>query len=135
MTVKDQHNSLRTLLHEWSKKVKLRDGYKCKKCGYDKDVRFLHAHHLKEKSQYPDLMFDINNGICVCIYCHGKLYHKSFIKLVLHKPSSVTKKEFHTFLLWQKENNNAKTKVREESSSSKYKVLTKKKKAKTNYKR
>lgn len=136
MTVKDQHNSLRTLLHEWSKKVKTRDGYKCKRCGYDKDKRFLHAHHLKEKSQYPELMFDVSNGVCVCIYCHGKLYHKAFVRFVIAKPKSVTIKEFHSFLLWQKENNvNAKTKTREESASSKYKVSTKKKKTKTNYKR
>lgn len=61
---------LRTL-KEWSAAVKARDG-KCMCCGA---TTALVAHHVKPKSQYPELKFDLNNGQTLCVDCH-KEHHK-----------------------------------------------------------
>jgi len=99
-------------LLSWGRKVKERDGFKCQSCGYDKDRRFLHAHHIKQKSKYPNLALNINNGITLCIYCHA-LQHPTFISFVFRKPKKVTKKELIEFLTFHKRNNTyGKTKTR-----------------------
>jgi hypothetical protein len=51
----------------WVKLVKKRDNYKCQICGSNKDIQ---AHHIKPYKDYPELRYDINNGITVCIDCH-----------------------------------------------------------------
>lgn len=53
---------------QWVKAVFERDNYTCKKC----QVRgtYLNAHHIKEFAKYPDLRFDIANGITLCKECH-----------------------------------------------------------------
>lgn len=61
---------LRTL-KEWSAAVKARDG-KCMVCGAE---TALVAHHIKPKSQYPELKFDVDNGQTLCVDCH-KQHHK-----------------------------------------------------------
>jgi predicted RNase H-like nuclease (RuvC/YqgF family) len=35
----------------------------------------LVAHHVKPKSQYPELKFDLENGVTLCVDCH-KDHHK-----------------------------------------------------------
>jgi hypothetical protein len=61
---------LRTLI-EWSAAVKARD-CKCIECGA---ITALVAHHVKPKSQYPELKFDLENGVTLCVDCH-KDHHK-----------------------------------------------------------
>lgn len=56
----------------WRKSVFIRDGYTCQHC--NKKNLYLHAHHIKQKAQYPDLIHDINNGITLCIPCHNKVH-------------------------------------------------------------
>lgn len=58
---------------EWRKKVFERDHFTCQVCGYDKG-HILIAHHLKSFSEYPELRFDIDNGLTVCKACHNKLH-------------------------------------------------------------
>lgn len=67
---------------DWRKKCYDRDGYKCKKCG-DKNGR-LECHHiipvrvlvdmfgLKTFEDYANCkeLWDINNGITLCVKCH-----------------------------------------------------------------
>ena len=63
----------------FKRKVFDRDGRKCVKCGSNKN---LHAHHIKMLSIYPELAFDVNNGITLCAYCHKELHKKLHKKAI-----------------------------------------------------
>jgi hypothetical protein len=52
----------------WRSKIFQRDNYICQLCG-DRGLE-LHPHHIKQKCDFPDLIFDINNGITLCKECH-----------------------------------------------------------------
>ena len=56
----------------WRKTIWLRDKYTCKDCG--KQYIGIVAHHIKPFADYPELRFDINNGITLCRSCHLKLH-------------------------------------------------------------
>ena len=61
-------------LHQaWASLVKLRDG-KCKECG---SVYDLHAHHIKQYKDHPELRHDVNNGITLCGNCHRKWHSEN----------------------------------------------------------
>lgn len=62
-------------LKEWREAVYKRDNYMCQECGNDSKI---HAHHIKSWSSHDNLRFDIDNGITLCIFCHGKLHGKDF---------------------------------------------------------
>lgn len=53
---------------EWRRKVFERDDFTCQECG--KRGCRLHPHHIKEKSIFPELVFDVTNGITLCRDCH-----------------------------------------------------------------
>lgn len=55
---------------EWRMKVFVRDGFKCQVCG--KTGNNIEAHHIKEQCNYPELRYDVNNGITLCHECHKK---------------------------------------------------------------
>lgn len=54
------------------KEVLARDHYTCQICG--KVGGKLNVHHVKKFSQYPELRFDVNNGITLCEKCHREVH-------------------------------------------------------------
>ena len=55
---------------DWRKAVLQRDKYTCMHCGLHNDDTELNAHHIKPFSIYPELRFDIDNGLTLCRNCH-----------------------------------------------------------------
>jgi predicted HNH restriction endonuclease len=66
----------------WRKAVFKRDNYMCKKCG---KIGFINAHHIKEWASNPDKRFDVNNGLTLCIECHGRIHKRDFTKRMTRK--------------------------------------------------
>lgn len=61
----------RDQLRIWKKRVFERDDYTCQLCGYN--GKHIEAHHKKPKAEYPELAFDVENGITLCNVCHCKV--------------------------------------------------------------
>ena len=56
-------------MKEWKEAVYKRDNYTCFVCGDNKGGN-LNAHHVKNFSEFPELRFDVDNGITLCKKCH-----------------------------------------------------------------
>lgn len=75
----------------WRGTVFERDGYLCQMPECDKQERYIEAHHIKKFSKYPELRFDVNNGITLCKKCHSKTktkeesYENLFKEILCHK--------------------------------------------------
>lgn len=54
----------------WRRDVFVRDQFICKKCGITHT--YITAHHIKSFKDYPDLRFNVDNGITLCEECHKK---------------------------------------------------------------
>ena len=66
----------------WRKGVFNRDGFICQCCmkrSTKGNALCLNAHHIFNWKDNPDLRYDINNGITLCIDCHKK-FHKLYGK-------------------------------------------------------
>lgn len=66
-----------TQLKQWRKDVFCRDNFRCCKCGANKDIQ---AHHIIEWATDESKRFDIDNGMTLCIHCHGKEHNRDFTK-------------------------------------------------------
>ena len=69
----------------WREAVFLKDNFTCQNnnCFYcnNKIGVMLHSHHIKSFAEYPELRFDINNGITYCkeFHINSKKLHKGII--------------------------------------------------------
>lgn len=55
--------------YQWRKAVLTRDNHTCQDCGTTDNVE---AHHLRAVIDYPDGIFEADNGLTVCNKCHDK---------------------------------------------------------------
>lgn len=62
-------------LAEWALNVKIRAGWCCetKGCG-ELERRMLEAHHIKPKEMFPGLIYELDNGQCLCMRCHAEAH-------------------------------------------------------------
>jgi len=67
---KRYHHARNTKYKEWRDTVFKRDDYTCRDCG--KKGEYLEAHHIKSWSKYPQLRYDITNGLTLCKKCHKR---------------------------------------------------------------
>jgi HNH endonuclease len=54
---------------DWRATVYKRDEWTCVQCGYR--GKKIVAHHIKRFADYPELRFDIDNGVTLCRSCHA----------------------------------------------------------------
>lgn len=52
-----------------------RDWYKCLVCPSKKE---LEVHHIYPRRDFPERIFDIDNGITLCKKCHGLTFYKEY---------------------------------------------------------
>lgn len=68
---------------QWKSYILKRDSYTCQLCE-DKNQKgrggkvIFHCHHIFPKSEYPDLVFDVCNGIILCDKCHSSIRHREW---------------------------------------------------------
>lgn len=72
------------------KRVLLRDGYKCKKCGIDTD---LTVHHIKPRCSHPLLKNKDWNLITLCENCHRQEHYQA--KQIPKGRKKLSKEERH----------------------------------------
>jgi hypothetical protein len=60
--------------YQWRNKVFLRDNWTCQDCN-KRGGTIIHPHHIKSFAKYPELRFDVNNGITLCEICHRKRHN------------------------------------------------------------
>lgn len=61
---------------EWKREILKRDNYTCQCCGVKGGL--LHPHHIKRWVDFPDLRYNYDNGITLCVRCHRSVYKISF---------------------------------------------------------
>lgn len=67
----------------WAYNVISRDK-KCIECG---SIEKLHAHHIKSYSEYPELRYDLDNGITLCSLHHADRHPELASDFIMHKSS------------------------------------------------
>lgn len=56
---------------DWRMAVFSRDHFTCQTCGCGNTrPNPIHAHHIKPKKDFPELVLDVSNGMTLCRACH-----------------------------------------------------------------
>lgn len=79
--------------NEWRSAV-LKNNPKCDICLSDKG---LHAHHINHASYFPELRFEVKNGITLCNKCHSN-YHNNYHRSYRHKCTEYDYKNFKSLV-------------------------------------
>ena len=58
----------------WRRAIFKRDSHTCVMCKVHRP-RILDPHHIIRKSERPDLMYDVDNGVALCRHCHSSITH------------------------------------------------------------
>jgi hypothetical protein len=66
---RDIHSLNNREYREWRMEVFARDNFECKMC---KEKVGLQAHHILSWREFPELRFDVNNGIALCRAHHPR---------------------------------------------------------------
>ena len=77
----------------WAKIVKELDNNKCVVCG---SKERLEAHHIKSKSEYPELSNALENGVTLCRSCHYSAHEGHFVSTSESRSSAL----FLLYLVW-----------------------------------
>lgn len=59
----------------WRRAVFERDDYTCQICTVYLGGGDLEAHHIKSYAKYPELRYDVENGVTLCNYHHQREVH------------------------------------------------------------
>jgi len=62
--------------YQWRKAVLERDSHTCRDCGVTERIN---AHHIRSIIDYPEGIFEVENGLALCEDCHKR--HTSWQKL------------------------------------------------------
>jgi hypothetical protein len=88
VTLEEQNLRMSSKYNDWRNVVFKRDNFNCMEC--KTRGRKLEAHHIKSFADFPELRFDINNGITLCHNCHIKTKGKE--QLVKEKYVNIIEK-------------------------------------------
>ena len=69
--LKKQDDRRSSAVHEWRKSVYGRDKFKCKFSNEDCEGR-IEAHHILNWEDFPELRYNIDNGITLCHFHHPR---------------------------------------------------------------
>ncbi len=70
---------------EWRSKVFERDNWICQTCGL-RGIK-LEPHHIKGWAKYPELRYEVENGVALCIECHRLTRRKKLGKATQDYPA------------------------------------------------
>ena len=78
----EQHKPSFHYLRKWAKQIKARDNFTCNRCNTVATGGSIHAHHIVPKEYFPEVAFDMDNGVTLCSSCH-RSFHAFVDKLTL----------------------------------------------------
>lgn len=68
---RDIHSLNNPLYRHWRRQVFERDGFKCRMANKDCDI-YVQAHHILRWADFPELRYEVNNGITLCKIHHPR---------------------------------------------------------------
>jgi hypothetical protein len=96
---RDTHSLARPEYKEWRTKVFTRDNFKCRIANENCKGQ-LQAHHILRWADFPELRYEVNNGIALCVAHHprARAEEKRLIPTFKELISMSVSKEQHSFI-------------------------------------